>query len=155
MCFKVFKPKVKKPVIIERYSILSLALTQELHALNIHSMGGRLDSVYYYPTLASWGEVLGWIYLTQELPQYSVDEDGKWDLDCDDWALWLKVMVSLHFGFNTAIYITGTIPRGPHGFNMLKSKEGYFLWEPNPGFNIQEPFTIMDQHGYNPIEAFG
>jgi len=152
----LFKPKAKveKPVIEERFSILSLALTQELYALNIHSMGGRLDSIYYYPTLAGWGDMLGYIYLTQELPKYSVDKDGKWNNDCEDFALWLKVMCSLHFGINSNIYITGTIPRGPHGFNMLKSNEGYYLWEPNPGFNIDEPFTIMDKHGYNPIEAF-
>ncbi len=154
MCLKIFKPKVEKPLIIERYSIAAAQLTKELDELGIKSIGRRLDSFYYYPSLASWGSMLGYIYLTQELPKYSIDEDGQWNLDCEDFALWLKVMVSLHFGFNTCIYITGMIPRGCHGFDLLKSKEGYYLWEPNPGFNIEEPFTIMDEHGYNPIEAF-
>lgn len=155
MCLNLFKPKVvKKPLIIERYSIAAAELTKELNEMGIKSIGRRLDSSYYYPSLASWGAMLGYIYLTQELPKYSIDIDGKWNLDCEDFALWLKVMISLHFGFNTTIYITGEMPQGIHGFNMLKSKEGYFLWEPNPGFNIDEPFTIMDEHQYNPIEAF-
>ena len=155
MCFKLFKPKVtEKPLIIERYSIAARELTRELDSMGITSIGRRLDSFYYYPSLASWGAMFGYIYLTQELPKYSVDEEGMWNYDCEDWALWLKVMCSLHFGFNSNIYITGKMPRGTHGFNMLKSKEGYYLWEPNPGFNIEEPFTIMDKHKYNPIEAF-
>ncbi len=155
MCLsKLFKPKVVKPLIIERYSITAAQLTKELDDMGINSIGRRLDSTYYYPQLASWGDILGWIYLTQELPKYSIDKEGKWNLDCEDFALWLKVMCSLHFGFNTNIYITGEIPRGTHGFNLLKSKEGYFLWEPNPGFDIDEPFTISEEHGYNPIEAF-
>lgn len=155
MCFKLFKPKVvEKPLIIERYSIAAKQLTKELDDMGIASSGRRLDSFYYYPSLASWGEMFGWIYQTQELPKYSIDNEGKWNFDCEDWALWIKVMCSTHFGFNTCIYITGEIPRGIHGFNMLKSLEGYYLWEPNPGFNIEELFTIMDEHGYNPIEAF-
>ncbi len=158
MCFKLkglFKPKVEpKPLIIERYSIAAKQLTIELEGMGIKPIGCRLDSFYYYPSLVSWGEMFSWIYQTQELPKYSIDMDGKWNFDCEDWALWLKVMCSLHFGFNSCIYVTGTIPRGMHGFNLLKSKDGFHLWEPNPGFDIEEPFTIMDERGYNPIEAF-
>lgn len=150
-----FKPReLKKPLIIERYSIAAKQLTRELDDMGIVSSGRRLDSFYYYPNLLSWGEMFSWIYQTQQLPKYSLDDEGKWNLDCEDFALWLKVMCSLHFGFNANIYITGTIPRGMHGFNMIKTLEGFYLWEPQPGFDIQEPFTIMDEHGYNPIEAF-
>ena len=147
--------KPKKPEILMRSSISAVELTKEFESMELKSSGRRLDSRYYFPTLASWGEMFGWIYLTQELPKYSVDEEGQWNLDCEDFALWLKVMCSLHFGINTNFYVTGTIPRGAHGFNLLKAAEGYYLWEPNPGFNIEEPFTIMDEREYNPIEVFG
>lgn len=145
------KAEVPKPK-IDRYQCSALIISDELAGLGIESLYGRLDRQYFFTNLEDWGQILQYIYLTQELPKYSVDHEGKWDLDCEDWALWLKAMVSLHFGLNCCAFIIGDIPQSKHGYNLLKAGEQWYVWEPNPGFQIEEPFDI-GEHGYKPLHC--
>ena len=130
---------------IRRYPISSLNVTKELNTLEIKSLYGRLDAEYLYVPLVDWGKVFHWIYLTQQLPKSTANA-----FDCENWAMWLKAMVSLHFGINTCAFIIGQMPLGTHGFNMIRMEDGWFLYEPNPAFNILEPFEILDNYGYRP-----
>ena len=144
---------IPKPA-IQRLGLTGSKITDELKTNNIKLL--RLldeETDYYFTTHEDWGEIFGWIYQTQELPKYSVDVEGKWNLDCEDWAIWLKAMVSLHFGFNYFGLVIGRIPlwyggRGYHGFNLLRDEDGLKLSEPNPGFSYSnEPFELFG-HGY-------
>lgn len=139
---------------IQRFSISAEQLSQELAELGIESLYGRLDSDYYYTDFIGWGQVFDWIYVNCEMPKYFVDVEGKWNLDCEDWALWQKAMVSLHFGLNCFAITIGDMPRGRHGWNMLRAEDRQYCFEPNPGFGISEPFGIMDKHGYKPLYNF-
>ena len=138
---------------ITRYSATNYAMMARLQGHNIEILYGILDSKYYYTDIEGWGQALQWIYLTQEMPKYSV-VDGKWNLDCEDMTIWLKAMLSLHFGLNAQGIIIGDMPQGRHGFNMLITQDEELIWEPNPGFNLDAPFDI-GENGYKPLFWFG
>ena len=138
---------------IGRFAMPMSDLQREYADLGIKKLYGSLDPEYYYTNLQGWGKVFGWIYFNCELPKYSVSSNGKWNLDCEDFAIWLKAMISLHFGLNCFAITIGDMPRGRHGFNMLRAEDGHYCWEPNPGFNIEAPFAI-GEHGYQPLYNF-
>ena len=142
MCFG--KKDIPKPK-IDHYTIDAGAISSEILHQGIETLFGRLDTNYYFTNLEDWGQVFNWIYQTQELPK-SIPEIS----DCDDFAIWLKAMVSVHFGLNSCAFLIGLNPQGKHSFNMIKAEDGWYLWEPNPDFGIEEPFNILDEHGYKP-----
>jgi len=139
MCF--FKKTEPKPE-IELSEVQSGTIFSELGNLGLQPLYSRLDSKYYQPTDEGWAEALLYIYKTQEVPIYTSDT-----MDCEDFAMWLKVMLNIHFHINTCAFVIGDIPQGKHGFNLLRLSDGWYVWEPQPSFDA--PFTI-GTHGYEP-----
>jgi hypothetical protein len=137
----------KKPA-IPLLSIPAATVLKEVRALSLPLMYPTLldwGQAYYYTTMEGWGKVFQYIYFDFPMPSYIV---GR--MDCEDFALLLKGLVSAFFGLNYFAFVGGKAPCGPHGFNMLRDEGELHLWEPQPGFGIYEPFKIGDAHGYIP-----
>ena len=102
---------------------------------------------YYYTTLEDWGKVFYYTYIDFNMPSYIAAR-----MDCEDFGILLKGLISSLFGLNSFAFVVGDIPQGAHGFNMLRTEDGYFLWEPQSGFGLAEPFRI-GENGYYPHYA--
>lgn len=140
---------------IQRFTMPASQLSEELAELDIVTLYGRLDSEYYYTNHEGWGQAIDWVYVNCEMPEYFVDAEGQWNLDCEDFAIWLKAMISVHFGLNCVSITIGDIARGRHGFNMMRDEDEQICFEPNPGFGIDEPFSVKDnKYGYKPLYNF-
>lgn len=138
------KPKEPKPNI----QVLEISRAQLATSLDKDTdiksvLYGYLDSKYYYCSLEDWGKVLEYIYMVEDKPDYVTDR-----LDCEDFAFWLKAMISYYFGLNTMGVVIGDIPQGRHGFNMFYAEDGWWLWEPQVG--DQAPFR-PGHKGYKPL----
>ena len=138
---------------IDRFYKTAHTVSEELSLIGIKSLYRRLDSMYCYTDAIGWVEAMIYIYENEEMPKYFVKLDGSWNYDCEDHAIWLKAMVSKHFGLNYFGIVFGTMPQGEHGFNLLRDEEGIKMYEPQPGYDINYPFLPDDEHGYKPREA--
>lgn len=143
------KAKVKPPDPKPLISVSTLgkeAVRTLVHEADIKILYGMLDKKYYYTTFEDWGKVFEYIYMVEDIPPYLTQ---RWD--CEDFALWLKAMVSFHFGLNLFAVIIGDVPAGRHGFNMFYCEDGWYLWEPQWVYE-GEPFRIGDRD-YKPLFA--
>jgi len=123
-------------------------VSSELFNIGLSQLYRPCDFQYVYTDSMGWIEVISYIYTYMPMPAYFVKPDGTWNLDCEDWAIWFKAMVSLNFGLNYCGLVYGAIPQGEHGFNLLRDEEGPKLYEPQPSQDINYPF-YQDENGYH------
>ncbi len=144
---------IEAPPKIPRYVISASEVSKELEAAGIHTLYGRLDSLYIYTDVVSWEKIMMYIYKNMQLPDYCVDNVGRWNLDCEDFAIWMKSMVSTNFGINYIGIAIGDTPQGRHSFNIIRDENKLMVYEPQPGYGINYPFDLDDEHQYHVLDA--
>lgn len=139
VCQGMGKPKPE----IELLSMPSLFVADEVVAEKLKLLYPvLLDSGqdYYYTKAAGWAEVFDYIYFKFPMPKYIV---GR--MDCEDFAMMVKGLVSALFGLNYFGVVFGNTPFGYHGWNILRSDGELWQFEPQTG----ECFPLGEE-GYKP-----
>jgi len=157
MCFSFLKKKKirslitppSKPSVTMRH-VSSKEAEKELEAAGLEIIrGGLLDYYqdYWFTTEQGWREIQDYIYKVYKyisaLPAMHARKD------CDDFAFLFKGLVGGLFGLNYCAYTEGDMPLGWHAFITVKTENGLKLIEPNPDFNLLQPFEI-GEHDYHP-----
>ena len=139
-----------KPAKPQKPAVTSLVtswgvISAELDAMGMNILYGALDApdAYYSTDLTGWQLVLDYIYKVYKFPEYDPNR-----MDCEDFALLLKALVQAEFGLNTIGFTIGTMPQGVHGFNIIRTEQGWRYVEPQPAFGRPVPFT-MGERGYD------
>jgi len=138
MCFQSLIA-TKKPD-ITFYEIDSQTVQNELNALNIATPLGLFDagSPYYYTTLWGIQEAVKYCRKVYPFPKYQTAI-----MDCDDFAILMKGLMSAEFGINDFGIALGNTPMGYHAFCMARVEDRRVFVEPQTG----EVFEI-GENGY-------
>ena len=71
--------------------------------------------------------------------------------DCEDYCKWAHVDATRIFKLGySVIQVWGDTPLGSHGFNLVKTQEGYFSFEPNAGFDFAGTLFLIGENEYYP-----
>ena len=134
-----FKHIPTKPA-ITFYEIDSQTVQNELNDLNISTPLGLWDALqpYYYTTLWGIKEAVKYCRKVYPFPKYQTAI-----MDCDDFAILLKGLMSAEFGINDFGIALGMTPMGYHAFNMARVEDRMVFIEPQTG----EVFEI-GENGY-------
>ena len=131
--------------------ILLLSMPSSQVQTEIETLGQKLmypclldyGQDYYYTDDKGWAEVFNYIYCVFDMPSYIAAR-----VDCEDFGILLKGLVSALFGLNYFALTIGDIPQGCHSFNFLRSQEDHLIIEPQSG----EFFGWLER-GYTPKYA--
>ena len=137
LAFEAPKPKV------EPLKVSSLRIKAEIDHLKLRMMyPALLDHYqdYYYLESPQWAEVFHYIYFVYDMPPYLAVR-----MDCEDFAILLKGLVSSFFRLNAFAVVFGKVPGGYHAWNILRTEDGWLQFEPQTG-DIFE----LGQRGYEP-----
>uniref|UniRef100_A0A6M3IGN5 Agglutinin C-terminal domain-containing protein n=2 Tax=viral metagenome TaxID=1070528 RepID=A0A6M3IGN5_9ZZZZ len=118
------------------YEIGLQAVQNELNALNIQTPVGLWDSpTYYYTTLWGIKEAVKYCRKVYPFPKYQTAI-----MDCDDFAILLKGLMSAEFEINDFGIALGMTPMGYHCFNIARIEDRRVFIEPQTGevFEIGE-----------------
>jgi hypothetical protein len=154
MCFKK-QISVPNPIItgstIEVYgetypifSVLGSMVKQELEQAGVELVRPPLDREqdYYFTTLEGWNALLIYIYKDFNWPPYMASR-----MDCEDFSILFKGLVSAHFGLNYFAITIGRNGEGTgHAFNTFRIKNGELI-----DFEPQTAQVVTD---YKRVEAF-
>jgi len=138
MCFQ--SPIATKKPEITFYEIDWQLVQRELADLNIATPLGLLDALqsYYYTTLWGIKEAVKYCRKVYPFPKYKTAV-----MDCDDFAILMKGLMSAEFGINVFGVALGNTPMGYHAFNLARVEQIWVLIEPQTG----EVFEI-GENGY-------
>jgi len=139
ICQASQKPKPE----IELLSMPSTQVDAEIKALGQRLMYPCLldfGQNYYYTKAEDWAKVFDYIYFVFDMPSYLVAR-----IDCEDFGILLKGLVSALFGLNYFALAIGNIPQGCHGFNFFRTDAGHLIIEPQSG-----QFFGWEERGYEP-----
>lgn len=100
---------------------------------------------YHHPTLAGWNKAIKYIYKAFKWSEYVPARK-----DCEDFALLFKSLASAYFGFNACVFAIGISPEGIHGYILLRTEKGYYIWEADPSFKWKTPLKLEGQFDYIP-----
>ena len=102
----------------------------ELKASNIVMPLGLLDAFqpYYYTTLWGIKEAVKYCRKVYPFPKYKTAV-----MDCDDFAILLKGLMSAEFGINDFGIALGMTPMGYHAFNIARIESKRVFIEPQTG----------------------
>lgn len=117
-------------------------LAKKYSGLGIEMPFPRSDNWYYYSDVEGWAKILPDLLIKSSL--YSEDR-----YDCEDYAMKAQIVCAERYGLNTLRYTYGRAPQGTHGFNSLWTGDGFLLFEPNGGFDVEVVFPFGD-NGYIP-----
>ena len=119
------------------YEIDWQGVNDELKALNISVPLGLLDAFqpYYYTTLWGIQEAVKYCRKVYPFPKY---KDAI--MDCDDFAILMKGLMSAEFGINDFGIALGMTSMGYHAFNIARIEDRRIFIEPQTGevFEIGE-----------------
>uniref|UniRef100_A0A6M3L8N3 Agglutinin C-terminal domain-containing protein n=1 Tax=viral metagenome TaxID=1070528 RepID=A0A6M3L8N3_9ZZZZ len=123
------------------YEIDSQLVQNELVELNITMPLGLFDAFqgYFYTTLWGIKEAVKYCRKIYPFPKYKTAI-----MDCDDFAILLKGLMSAEFGINDFGIALGMTPAGYHAFNLARAEQNWVFIEPQTG----EIFNIGDK-GYS------
>ena len=128
---------------IDIFSIHPNKVREEITQLGLKLMYPALMDgwqPYYYTDDKGWAEVFDYIYCVFDMPDYIA---GR--MDCEDFGILLKGLVSALFGLNYFGFTIGQIPQGCHGFNFFKTDSGMMVIEPQTA-----EFFRWGERDYNP-----
>jgi len=113
---------------IKLLSMPGTAVLREVQAKGLTLMYPVLmdgSAPYYFTDDEGWAEVCDYIYAVFKMPPYVAAR-----MDCEDFGILLKGLVSALFGLNYFAFTVGQIPQGCHGFNFLRSEDRLVVFEP-------------------------
>jgi len=113
---------------IQLLSVSSDQALAEMVQLNLKPMYPCLldaGQPYYYTDDEGWAEVFHYIYLVFKMPPWVAAR-----MDCEDFSILLKGLVSALFGLNYFALTIGDIPVGRHGFGFFRTPSGQLIIEP-------------------------
>lgn len=128
---------------IKLLSMPGPAVKEEMKALGVRLMYPVLMDAYlgyHFTDEEGWAEVFEYIYTRFNMPTYLVAR-----MDCEDFAIWLKGLVSVLFGLNYFALTIGQIPQGCHGWNFFKVSDRFMNIEPQ-----KAEFFEWGERGYKP-----
>ena len=131
------KPKIKL------LQIPSEQVDAELKKANLKLLYPVLldsDQPYYFIQAKYWADVFNYIYFENPMPKYIEAR-----IDCDDFAIWMKGLVSSYFGLNYFGIVFGNTIFGGHAWNLLRADTGLLQFEPQTG-----QFFELREQGYFP-----
>jgi len=138
------KYKLQPPVTLTKPDITfyendSQTVQNELNALNILTPLGLWDALqpYYYTTLWGIKEAVKYCRKVYPFPRYQTAI-----MDCDDFAILMKGLISAEFGINDFGIALGNTPMGYHAFNLTRTEDRRVFIEPQTGevFEIGESY---------------
>uniref|UniRef100_A0A6M3IF18 Agglutinin C-terminal domain-containing protein n=1 Tax=viral metagenome TaxID=1070528 RepID=A0A6M3IF18_9ZZZZ len=136
MC-KLQSPITSTKPDITFYEIGWQTVESEFDALDIHIPLGLFDAFqpYYYTTLWGIKEAVKYCGKVYPFPKYKTAS-----MDCDDFAVLMKGLMSAEFGINDFGIALGVTPQGYHAFNISRVEDRRVLIEPQTGevFEIGE-----------------
>ena len=123
------------------YEIDWQLVKSELTDLNISIPLGLFDAYqpYYYTTLWGIKEAVKYCRKIYPFPKYKTAI-----MDCDDFAILMKGLMSAEFGINDFGIALGMTPMGYHAFNIARIEDRRVFIEPQTG----EVFEIGEK-GYS------
>ena len=111
------------------YEIDSQEVQSEFNTLNIKIPMGLWDvPFYYYTTLWGIKEAVSYCRKVYPFPKYQTAI-----MDCDDFAILLKGLMSAEFGINDFGIALGMTPGGYHAFGLARVEDRYVFVEPQTG----------------------
>jgi len=138
-----FKHMPSKPD-ITFYEIDWHIVKNELTTLNISVPLGLFDaySPYFYTTLWGIQEAVKYARKVYPFPKFKEPI-----MDCDDFAVLMKGLISAEFGINTFGVALGNTPFGYHAYNLTRVEDKWINVEPQSGnvFEIGERGYICDR----------
>ena len=145
MCWlsNLFRPKENPKPTIELLSMPSTEVAKEIEELGQKMMYPCLldyGQDYYYTTSEDWGKVFEYIYFVFPMPSYIAAR-----MDCEDFGILLKGLVSALFGLNYFALTIGNIPAGCHGFDFFRTEDKHLIIEPQTA-----KFFGWEERGYEP-----
>lgn len=128
--FEKLKKETELPPLpeIKVFSMTGQEAEAELGALGLKLMYPVLldaSGRYYYSDDEGWAEVFYYIYTVFPMPPYIA-----FRMDCEDFAILLKGLVSALFGLNYFALTIGNIPQGCHAFNFFRTEDRHLILEP-------------------------
>ena len=127
--------RLQSPIAIAKpditfYEIDSQTVQNELSALNIAMPLGLFDAgqSYYYTTLWGIKEAVKYCRKVYPFPKYQAAI-----MDCDDFAILMKGLMSAEFGINDFGIALGNTPMGYHAFNTTRVEDRRVFIEPQTG----------------------
>ena len=138
--FKKEKPKPQIELLYES----SENVLQKVNQLGLRMLYPALldwSMPYYYTKAEDWAEVFDYIYFKFNMPSYLAAR-----MDCEDFAILLKGLVSSFFGLNYFAVVIGTTPAGGHGWNLFMTEAGWLQFEPQTG-----NFFELGEKDYKPL----
>jgi len=121
----------------------SQLVQKEMQDLGITIPMGLWDGEpYYYTTLWGVKKAIKWIRKVYKFPKYR-----KARMDCDDFAILLKGLISSEFGINDCAIQLGNTPMGYHAFNLVRVEDRRVVIEPQTGevFEVGERGYQLDK----------
>ena len=130
MCKKLQSPIATTKPDITFYEIDSQTIQNELTALDITVSLGLFDALqpYYYTTLWGIQEAVKYCRKVYPFPKYKAAV-----MDCDDFAILLKGLMSAEFGVNAFGIALGNTPMGYHAFGIARVEDRWVFVEPQTG----------------------
>ena len=95
---------------------------------------------YFYTKAEDWAKVFDYIYFSFKMPDYI-----RARMDCEDFAVLMKGLVSALFGLNWFGLVMGNTPAGYHAWNLFKAENGIWQLEPQTG-----EFFLLGEKSYLP-----
>ena len=119
------------------YEIDWRVVKDELNGLAILAPLGLFDaySPYFYTTLWGIKEAVKYCRKVYPFPKYKTAV-----MDCDDFAILMKGLMSAEFGINDFGIALGMTPMGYHAFNLARVEDRRVFIEPQTG----EVFEMND-----------
>lgn len=117
-----------------------LAEIKELDLKRMYPTLMDMGQDYYHTDRVGWAEVFDYIYCIFDMPDYIA---GR--MDCEDFGILLKGLVSTLFGLNYFAFTIGDSPYGVHGYDIFRTEQGLMLIEPQ-----KAEFFEWGERGYSP-----
>jgi len=102
------------------------------------------DTWYFYPLWEDWDKIF--LYVQKNLPKYCSDT-----FDCDNFSIYVSVMVAKNFKCNTCARVEGYMSGERHKWNVFFDGDGFYQLEsqkytpPNTIADLDDPNYVPDE----------
>lgn len=129
---------------VPRYALPFSVIRQELADLGITCMTDMPDYQKRFTSYETLKLMLP--HLTYRADYYI----ANLEINCDDYALWAAADARRLFNIQGVWQCWGDMPQGYHAWNIARTEQGYFMFEPNAGFPWAGELYRIGDFGYIP-----